>query len=119
MWYYTKSVHDTTTDVPLYIANLMNIVNTAYMNSHINLKLKTMCIERLPDSYVESTISSTDMLQSLQRVKGSSSALRQTADLVMMVTASSPDSCGAVSIITLLRQFSLFAWSIVVYFRPF
>ena len=107
MWYYTKKIDDTTSDVELYIANLMNQANTAYLNSNINLKLRTMCIERLPDSYVESRVSSSDMLQTLQRVKGSSAALRQTADIVLMVTASSPDSCGAVS--NLLRKFELFS----------
>ena len=53
MWYYTKEFADITTDPALYMAGLINHANTAYQNSNLNQKLETMCIEKLPDSFVE------------------------------------------------------------------
>ena len=53
MWYYTKEFEAITTDPALYIAGLLNHANTAYQNSNIDLDLTTMCIERLPDNFVE------------------------------------------------------------------
>ena len=53
MWYYTKEFEAITSDPPLYMAGLVNHANTAYQNSNLNLRLSTMCIERLPDSFVE------------------------------------------------------------------
>ena len=53
MWYYTKEFYDITSDPALYIAGLLYHANTAYQNSDIDLELTTMCIERLPDSFVE------------------------------------------------------------------
>ena len=53
MWYYTKEFADITTDPALYMAGLINHANTAYQNSNLNQKLETMCIEQLPDSFVE------------------------------------------------------------------
>ena len=53
MWYYTKEFEDITSDPGLYIAGLVNHANTAYQNSGIDLELTTMCVERLPDDFVE------------------------------------------------------------------
>ena len=53
MWYYTKEFEAITSDPALYMAGLVNHANTAYQNSNLNLKLTTMCMERLPDSFVE------------------------------------------------------------------
>ena len=53
MWYYTKEFEAITSDPALYMAGLVNHANTAYQNSNLNLRLSTMCIERLPDSFVE------------------------------------------------------------------
>ena len=53
MWYYTKEFEAITSDPALYMASLVNHANTAYQNSNLDLRLTTMCIERLPDSFVE------------------------------------------------------------------
>ena len=53
MWYYTKEFEAITTNPALYMSSLINHANTAYQNSNLDLRLTTMCMERLPDSFVE------------------------------------------------------------------
>ena len=56
-----------------------------------------MCIEKLPSSFVESN-SAGGILDDLVAVKGSEAALRQTADIALLVTsAPRGGACGAVS----------------------
>ena len=97
MWYYSKQFDDITSNPELYVESLINLANTAYQNSNINLRLKTMCIERLPDSFTEANDASR-LLNDLLAVKGSESALRQTADIALMITSQPRGgACGAVS----------------------
>ena len=97
MWYYSKEFDDITSNPALYAESLINLANDAYQNSNINLRLRTLCIERLPDSFVESD-SPGGILEDLVAVKGSQAALRQTADIALLIT-SGPlgGACGAVS----------------------
>ena len=97
MWYYSQQFDDITSNPDLYVESLVNLANTAYQNSDINLRLKTMCIEKLPSSFVESNNAGT-ILNDLVAVKGSEAALRQTADIALLVTsAPRGGACGAVS----------------------
>ena len=97
MWYYSKQFDDITSNPALYIESLINLANTAYQNSNIDLKLKTLCIERLPSTFIESS-NVTDLLNDLLAVKGSEAALRQTADIALLVTSGPRGTaCGAVS----------------------
>ena len=97
MWYYTKQFEDITTNPALYIESLVNLANTAYKNSNINLVMATMCIEKLPDSFVETNNAGT-LLNDLVALKGSEAALRQTADIALMVVSQPRGrACGAVS----------------------
>ena len=108
MWYYTKQFHDITTNPELYIESLINLANTAYQNSNLQLTLKTMCIEKLPDSFVEANDAGT-LLENLVAVKGSEAALRQTADIALMVTSQPRGgACGAVSTLQYNRNTVLY-----------
>ena len=69
MWYYTKQFEDITSNPELYIAGLLNHANTAYQNSNISLELTTMCIERLPDDFVEADNLNT-LFTEWENVKG-------------------------------------------------
>lgn len=99
MWYYTKEFYDITSDPALYMESLINYANTAYQNSNISLRLETMCIERLSDDTLESnSATSTEVLTNFYNTKGSAAALRQTADIALLVTSSYiGGACGAVS----------------------
>ena len=97
MWYYSQQFDDITSNPRLYIESLVNHANAAYQNSNINLRLKTLCMERLPGSFVESD-NVTKLLKSFVAVKGSSTALRQTADIALLITsAPRGGKCGSVS----------------------
>ena len=97
MWYYSQQFDDITSNPELYVESLVNLANTAYQNSDIDLRLRTMCIEKLPSSFVESNNAGT-ILNDLVAVKGSEAALRQTADIALLVTsAPRGGACGAVS----------------------
>ena len=110
MWYYSKQFDDITSDPALYIESLINLANTAYQNSNLNLRLKTMCIEKLPDSFVEAN-NAGNLLSDLVAVKGSESALRQTADIALMVTSQPRGgACGAVSTFLCNRNLLLFPY---------
>ena len=99
MWYYTKEFDDITSNVPLYIETLITHANTAYQNSNINLRVRTLCTERLPDSFIESN-SVNSILSDFVKAKGSATALRQTADISLLVTSTyRGGACGAVSVI--------------------
>ena len=104
MWYYTKQFDDITTNPALYIESLINLANTAYQNSNLQLTLKTMCIEKLPDSFVEANNAGT-LLEDLVAEKGSEALLRQTADIALMVTSQPRGgACGAVSTFKYIRN---------------
>ena len=97
MWYYSKQFDDITSNPSLYIENLINLANTAYQNSNMRLRLKTLCIERLPITWWESN-DPTSLLNDLVAEKGSEAALRQTADIALLVTSGPRGgACGAVS----------------------
>ena len=129
MWYYTSQFNSVTSDPALYISGLINNANAAYANSNINLKLKTKCVEQLPDNFMEGNSVGT-LLEELVNVKGnlkfrqdkkvridwefpserhntyfhnplvlgSPTALRQTADISLLVTSTYINgACGAVS----------------------
>ena len=96
MWYYSKQFDDITSNPALYIENLINLANTAYQNSNMRLRLKTLCIERLPITWRESN-DPTSLLNDLVAEKGSEAALRQTADIALLVTSGPRGACGAVS----------------------
>ena len=97
MWYYSRQFNDITSNPALYIESLINNANTAYQNSNMDLRLKTLCIERLPSTFIESN-NATDLLNDLLAVKGSEAALRQTADIALLVTSGPRGpACGAVS----------------------
>ena len=97
MWYYSPQFDEITSNPALYIESLINNANDAYQNSNIDLRLRTLCIERLPNSFVESN-NVTDLLNDLLAVKGSEAALRQTADIALLVTSvPRGGACGAVS----------------------
>ena len=97
MWYYSRQFDDITSNPSLYIESLINLANTAYQNSNMDLRLKTLCIERLPSTYIESNDPS-DILNDLVAVKGSVAGLRQTADIALLVTSGPRGgACGAVS----------------------
>ena len=116
MWYYSQEFDDITSDPALYIESLVNLANTAYQNSNINLRLKTMCIEKLPSTYVE-TDDYMAILNDWVAVKGSPTALRQTADIALLVTSTHRGgACGAVSI----YKHSLLEFYLVTFrvFRP-
>ena len=69
MWYYTSQFNDVTSDPALYVSGLINNANAAYANSNINLRLKTKCVEQLPDNFVEGD-SVGNLLAELVNVKG-------------------------------------------------
>ena len=69
MWYYTSQFKSVTSHPALYISGLINNANAAYANSNINLRLKTKCVEQLPDSFVEGDSVGT-LLEDLVNVKG-------------------------------------------------
>ena len=97
MWYYSQQFDDITSNPELYVESLVNLANTAYQNSDIDLRLRTMCIEKLPGSFVEAD-DAGGLLNDLVAVKGSEAALRQTADIALLVTsAPRGGACGAVS----------------------
>ena len=97
MWYYSPQFDEITSNPALYVESLINNANDAYQNSNIDLRLRTLCIERLPNSFVESN-NVTDLLNDLLAVKGSEAALRQTADIALLVTSvPRGGACGAVS----------------------
>ena len=54
MWYYSPEFAAVTTSPEAYIAALIDSANAGYKNSNLNLRLKTFCIERLPDNFTES-----------------------------------------------------------------
>ena len=94
MWYYTKQFDDITSNPADYIELLNSHANTAYQNSNLNLRLKTKCIERLPSNIRETS----NILRDFIGAKGSSSALRQNADIALLVTSRSISGiCGQVS----------------------
>ena len=56
MWYYSQEFDDITSNPELYVESLVNLANTAYQNSNINLRLKVSvvmqnCLIRLRLSY--------------------------------------------------------------------
>jgi len=84
MWYYTKQFDDVTSDPRGYVELLNTHANTAYANSNINLRLKTKCVEMLPSNIRESA----NILNDFGSIKGGSrSAIRQNADIAMLVTS--------------------------------
>ena len=103
MWYYTKEFDDVTDDPPLYMEDLINHANTAYQNSNINLRLETLCVEKLEDTFKETDSDGADkdvttLLNDFVGAKGSATNLRQTADLAFLVTSTyRGGACGAVS----------------------
>ena len=44
MWYYSQEFDDITSNPELYVESLVNLANTAYQNSNINLRLKVSVV---------------------------------------------------------------------------
>ena len=90
MFYYTKDFAAVTADIPGFIDQLIAETNQGYINSNIPLRIATFCIEQ---ATVNDVADSGELLTAFANMKGSSFALRNTADAAALLCHKF-SSCG-------------------------
>ena len=94
MFYYTPEFAAITADIPGFIDQMLAQTNQAYVNSEIPLTATKFCIEAATITDPEPQGSSTfRLMRDFEGMKGSSEALRNTADAAVLL-ASEFRHCG-------------------------
>ena len=89
MIYYTPDFASVTPDIEGFVDQVLAEVNQGYINSLIPVRITKLCIE-------QATINDNDIqdLGTFRRMKGTDSALRNTADSAFLLTVRLPGYCG-------------------------
>jgi len=90
MFYYTPEFSATTSDIPGFIDQVIAESNQGYINSNIPVRISRFCIEQ---ATLNDIADAGDMLTEFAQMKGSSSALRNTADAAALLV-NDFNSCG-------------------------
>ena len=90
MFYYTPEFASITSDIPGYIDQVIAETNQGYANSQIPVRVEKFCIEAATINDMSDT---STFLSTFANMKGSASALRNTADAAALL-ALSFNSCG-------------------------
>ena len=86
MFYYTPEFAAITADIPGFIDQMLAQTNQAYVNSRIPLTATKFCIEAATINDPEQTPTSTfRLMRDFEGMKGSSEALRNTADAAVLL----------------------------------
>ena len=90
MFYYTPEFAASTSDIPGFIDQVIAESNQGYINSNIPVRISRFCIEQ---ATLNDIADAGDMLTEFAQMKGSSSALRNTADAAALLVDDF-NSCG-------------------------
>ena len=96
MFYYTPEFASITTDIDGYIDQVLDETNQGYENSGIPVRVTRFCIEAATINDIEDT---SDFLAAFRVMKGTVSALKNTADAAALL-AKDFNSCGVAYLAT-------------------
>ena len=92
MIYYTPQFAAITPDIPGFVDQVLAETNQGYMNSKVPMSIKLHCIE---EATVNDVSSSSATVNNFVAMKGSTAALRHSADATVLLVASmGPSACG-------------------------
>merc|ERR1711963_1307367 len=90
MFYYTADFQAITSDIPGYIDQVLAETNQGYANSQVPITVTRFCIEAATINDIQDT---GDFIDAFANMKGTASALRNTADAAALLSVDF-NSCG-------------------------
>ena len=91
-FYYTPQFAATTSDIETFIEQVIQETNQGYINSRVSLRVKAFCSEK---SKLNDNSNSAALLTAFKNMKGSTGALRGSADVAVLLTGQTMGNvCG-------------------------
>ena len=86
MFYYTQAFEDKTADIEGFLDQVISITNTGYINSQIPIRAQKFCSEKASINEVHGNIPMLDAFWRMKDNDGSTSNLRNSADIAFLLT---------------------------------